>query len=126
VSNIPILPPTPRNGLLALTLPTFVALGMGIGTGMIHALQPSSSPIVKCVQPQTYTLDKYNRLKIGMSQTEVEFILQTGIEESRSDSEAKFKWENPEDGSSIHAVFQKDKLTRKAQVGMSLSHAYCK
>jgi hypothetical protein len=120
-----MLPPTPRNRLLALMLSAIAALGMGIGTGVIHTLQQSSSPIVKCVQPQTYTLDQYNRLKIGMSQTEVEFILQTGIEESRSDSEAKFKWENP-DGSSIHAVFQKDKLKHKSQAEMSLSHADCK
>jgi hypothetical protein len=89
VSNIPILPPTPRNGMLALMLSALAALGMGIGTGVVQALQQSSpSQIVKCIQPQIYTIDQYNRLKIGMSQTEVEFILQTGIEESRSDGEA--------------------------------------
>jgi hypothetical protein len=116
VSNTSILPPAPRNGLLALILPAIAALGMGIGTGVVHALQQSPpSPIVQC----PFTIDQYNRLKIGMSQTEVEFILQTGIEESRSDGEAKFKWANP-DGSSIRAAFQKDKLKHKEQVGMSL------
>jgi hypothetical protein len=123
VSNIPILPPTPRNGLLALILSVSAAFGIGVGTGVVQALQRSTpSLIVKCVQPQTYTIGQYNRLKIGMTQTEVEYILQTGIEESRSDGEAKFKWENP-DGSSIQAIFQKDRLKHKAQPGMSLSPA---
>jgi hypothetical protein len=86
---------------------------------MVHALQQiQQSP--KC-QQASFTIGQYDRLKIGMSREQVELILQPGIEESRSaDGEAKFKWENP-DGSSIRVVFQKDKLKRKEQVGMSSS-----
>jgi hypothetical protein len=119
VSNISSLLPDPKNGWLALILSVSAAFGIGVGTGVVQALQRSSpSQIVQC----PFTINQYNRLKIGMTQTEVEFVLQTGIEESRSDGEAKYKWENP-DGSSIRAVFQKDKLKHKEQVGMSLSPA---
>lgn len=56
----------------------------------------------------------YERLRLGMTQVEVESILGRGIEIERSHFLTTFIWKNL-DGSSIRAIFENGKLRSKNQ-----------
>ena len=65
---------------------------------------------------------EYNRIRSGMSYSEVADIIGDGTEISRSDmagyTTEMYSWENPSGGGNMNAMFQNDELISKAQFGL--------
>ena len=68
------------------------------------------------------TRAEYNRIKPGMSYSEVADIIGDGTEISRSDmagyTTEMYSWENPSGLGNMNAMFQNDELISKAQFGL--------
>ncbi|MBG1262222.1 hypothetical protein F8S20_25620 [Nostoc sp. BAE] len=66
------------------------------------------------IEFQKLTRVDYEQLKPGMSVTDVQAILDRGIEINRSETTATFFWQNS-DSSHITVIFKNGKLMSKAQ-----------
>jgi hypothetical protein len=101
--------------LLTLVFALGVAFGYGLEVGINKAI---SAPEQKERHAQTdfqyVTRVDYEQLKPGMSVTDVQAILEQGIEINRSETTATFLWQNS-NGSYITVTFKNGKLTSKAQ-----------
>jgi hypothetical protein len=117
VSIVPIFQPPKKNRLAMFLLSAIAALGFGIGSGAVKAIQQIDTAAKNVADKSAITLEQYNRLQIGMPLAQVELILQPGVEESRSATAATFKWQNA-DGSFIKLIFENNKLKNKAQSGL--------
>ena len=118
-------PPSNANQkIITFILSAITALGLGIGSGAVYAIQSLRSENQQYLQSQQrITLTEYEYLEIGDSLKQVELILGPGIEESRSGSQIVLVWKNP-DGSYIRADFDNEKLTSKQQSEL-LEHLAC-
>ena len=96
----------------ALLASLVLALGVGIGRGLAEKSSFRDQPYDTRVT--TVTRVDYERLDIGMTQAEVESILDPGVEVSRSEGEVWLTWENP-NGSRIEATFRDGVLIHKQQ-----------
>jgi hypothetical protein len=97
------------------------AIGTTFGTGLAHGFKqatdspaPSHSRSVPQGKSQNLGRAEYERLQLGMTQTQVESILDRGVEVERSIDTATYTWTNF-DGSSITTIFKSDKLVKKTQ-----------
>lgn len=112
-------PPSWNSRVVTFILSTIAALGFGIGSGIVYAVQvPREGKTEVKYSRQPLTLTEYGQLKIGMSLDEVELILSKGIEESRGVTGVAFKWENA-DNSYIKVIFENDVLKSKEQFGLA-------
>jgi len=100
---------------LALLASLVLALGVGIGQGLADKASFRDQP--QDTRVTTVTRVDYERLDIGMTQFEVESILDPGVEVSRSEGQVWLTWENP-DGSEIEATFRDGVLIHKQQSGL--------
>ena len=104
-------PITPVTLLASLVL----ILGVGIGRGLVEKFSFHDQP--QDTRVTTVTRVDYERLDIGMTQFEVESVLNPGVEVSRSEGQVWLTWENP-DGSQIEATFEDGVLIHKQQSGL--------
>ncbi|MDZ8069040.1 MAG: hypothetical protein RMY64_26080 [Nostoc sp. DedQUE08] len=103
--------------LLAIFFSIGITIGSGLGYGFKQATDsmPSKSTSTATQQKsQNFGLAEYIRLEPGMSLTQVESILDRGVEVERSETTAKYIWRNAS-GSNITVVFKNGKLVRKTQ-----------
>ncbi|MEM8611165.1 MAG: hypothetical protein AAGF93_04025 [Cyanobacteria bacterium P01_H01_bin.105] len=100
-----------------LSLAFIAAFGFGIGSGAVHTIYTFESrnheSESQCVQA-SLSLADYNRLELGDTLKEVQFILGVGIEQSSSSSQSVYLWANP-DSSHIKAIFRNGVLQSKEQ-----------
>lgn len=105
--------PNPQTRLLAIVFYFGVALGSGLGYGFNQAMSNTEQQ-----QPtQTKLHDgptNYERLKVGMSLTDVRAIMSSnGTETDRTATTANVVWESK--GYQITASFKNDQLESKKQ-----------
>ena len=95
-----------------------VALGAGISYG---TLKGNSQQVanVKCTSAEPINVSRvdYERLELNMSQSEVESILDPGVETSRSENAVHMMWENC-DSSRIVVKIENGVLKHKEQLGL--------
>ncbi|MCG8361908.1 MAG: hypothetical protein MJA27_01085 [Pseudanabaenales cyanobacterium] len=117
--------PFPKKRVIVLLLSIFTAFGFGLGSGIVRGLGqvPYQPRTVIQPNPSPLTLADYERLKIGMSLATVELLINTGTEESRSDTKVTVIWKNADD-SYIRVIFEEDALKSKEQHGL-VKHASC-
>lgn len=102
--------------LLAIVFSFGVALGSGLGYGFSQVTSTTKQEL----PPQTKQCNdispvKYERLKVGMSLTEVQVILgSSGTEVDKTATTANIIWENS-NGYKIITTFENDKLKSKKQ-----------
>lgn len=84
-----------------------IALGTGIGVGFYQSMT-ASQPVGAITEAQ------YERIKPGMTLTDVRAITGDGVEVRRSESDAIFEWSSI-DGRTITGTFKGDKLIEKSQ-----------
>jgi hypothetical protein len=107
--------PNPKTRLLAIVFSFGVTLGSGFGYGFSKAMSNTEQQ----EPPQTKLYDdaspiKYERLKVGMSLTDVRAILgSNGTETDRTATTAIVVWQSK--GYQITANFENDKLKSKKQ-----------
>ncbi|MEM8807513.1 MAG: hypothetical protein AAGF01_15955 [Cyanobacteria bacterium P01_G01_bin.38] len=86
---------------------TAFSIGAAFGAGLVHGFNGE-------ISSDHVTRVEYERLELQMSLTEVEAILGRGTEVDRSESTTTVIWTN-RDGSSIEAIFEGDRMIKKAQ-----------
>ena len=100
----PIRLPDPIvNALVAFGL----AVGIGIGAGVYQSMT-ASQPAAAITEAQ------YERIRPGMTLTDVRAIAGDGVEVRRSESVAIFEWSST-DGRTVTGTFEDDRLVEKAQ-----------
>ena len=96
-----------------------LSAGIALGTGLVYGISQSFTslppPAPGCTPIVTQV--SYEKLKIGMSQTDVEARIGPGTEISRSHNQVTLEWENC-DGSGIEVLFEEDRLKNKKQDGL--------
>lgn len=97
------LPDPIVNALVAFGM----AIGIGIGIGFYQSMT-ASEPVGAITEAQ------YERIKPGMTLTDVRAIAGDGLEIRRSESSAIFEWTSA-DGRTITGTFEEDRLVEKAQ-----------
>jgi len=101
--------------LLTMTFSVGVTLGSGLGYGFSKTIFHDSHSLAQT--EQRFNRIAYGRLELGMSTTDVEAILDQGIETYRSSTATILIWKN-DDGSEIKITFEKGKLITKEQFGL--------
>lgn len=101
--------------LLTLVFAVGVAFGYGLEVGINKAISVNEQKERHTqTEFQNVTRVDYEQVKPGMSLTDVQAILDRGIEINRSETTATFFWQNS-DGSHITVTFKNGKLVSKAQ-----------
>jgi hypothetical protein len=98
------------------SLPIILLAGILSGGVTIHvyvSLHPSMSA-VPSVARQQFGLIDYERLKTGMTLTDVQAILGKGTELESTATLATYEWKNA-DGSGLRCTFKQGKLNHKKQ-----------
>lgn len=106
--------------LLATIFCIGVTLGSGLGYGFKQATDLMPFKFTSAVtqrENQNFGLAEYIRLEPSMTLTQVESILDRGVEIERSETTTTYIWRNASD-SSITVVFKNGKLARKTQVNL--------
>jgi hypothetical protein len=101
--------------LLTLAFAVGVAFGYGLEVGINKAISVTEQKERHAqTEFQYVTRVDYEQLTPGMSLTDVQAILDRGIEINRSETTATFLWQNS-NGSYITVTFKNGKLISKAQ-----------
>ncbi|MDJ0617693.1 MAG: hypothetical protein QNJ63_13290 [Calothrix sp. MO_192.B10] len=101
-SLLAILP----KSFFGLFLSIILALGIGLGYALLSSVK----------QARRFTLVHYQKIKLGMSLTAVQSILDAGNEIKHSTESRVVVCQNY-DGSKITVIFTDDKVTHKQQTG---------
>lgn len=110
-------PPNPfdLNKVLATLASASVAVGVGLGSGFFQSIDDLETQVSPNLD--IFTRADYERIEPGMTQVEVESILDPGVEISRSEELTRLIWSNP-DGSKITADFENGTLVWKEQLNL--------
>ena len=110
-----------QNNLEAMNLlTTMCEEGTGSSSEESSSLEEPDSP--SALGGDVVTKDEYQKIKTGMTYSEVVAVIGAEGEEVSSGGEGRFRtimvmWQNPS-GSNMNAMFQNDKLANKAQFGL--------
>jgi hypothetical protein len=115
-------PASPHTPLWWVLLTMLLSTG-GVVQGAIYFSSPSadisqqSTSTSTVPQPRIFTRLHYELLKVGMSPTDAQARIGSGVEDSLDKTTATYRWTNS-DGSGITAVFKDGRLVSKSQKGL--------